>query len=86
MKKRVKKTTKVFEILFLIALVIDIFLVATKNESKLEHADYKVLVQESAGSSNYVTYEGSTFPKRMENSDRWASCPRTTSWCRKLSG
>ena len=29
---------------------------------------------------------GSTFPKRMENSGRWASCPRTTSWCRKLSG
>ena len=65
MKRRfIKKTTKLFQVLLFITVVINIFLLATKNESKIEKANYKILVQESAGSSNYVEYPGLTFPTR----------------------
>ena len=63
-KISVKKITRFFLILLCISVSVNIFLGAIKHETNLEHSDYKILVQESAGSSNYVEYGGHTFPKR----------------------
>ena len=59
----ITKYTKYFKAIFFITAVINILLFAQKKETILEKADYKILVQESEGSSNYVEYNGSTFPK-----------------------
>lgn len=59
----IDKYTKYFKAIFFITFVINIFLYASKKETILQRADYKILVQESEGSSNYVEYNGSTFPK-----------------------
>ena len=65
MKKnnKIKKTTNIFTVLLFITIVINILLFVSKNEVILSRANYKILVQESEGSSNYVDYSGSTFPK-----------------------
>ena len=65
-KARLKKAVKYLntvKAIFFITFVINVLLFAYKHESKVEHANYKILVQESEGSSNYVEYEGSSFPK-----------------------
>ena len=62
-KEKIKKYTKLFETLLFITVVINILLFAYKKENILSRANYKILVQESEGSSNYVAYSGRTFPK-----------------------
>ena len=62
-KEKIKKYTKIFETLLFITVVINILLFAYKKENILSRANYKILVQESEGSSNYVAYSGSKFPK-----------------------
>ena len=62
-KEKIKKYTKIFETLLFITVVINILLFAYKKENILSRANYKILVQESEGSSNYVAYNGSKFPK-----------------------
>ena len=61
-KEKIKKYTKIFETLLFITVVINILLFAYKKENILSRANYKILVQESEGSSNYVAYNGSKFP------------------------
>ena len=66
MKRKAERGTKllnIFKSIFFITFVINIFLFAYKHESQVEHSNYKVLVQESEGSSNYVEYSGISFPK-----------------------
>lgn len=63
-KISIKKVTRVFTILLFISIMINIFLSVIKRETNLVHSDYKILVQETAGSSNYVEYSGHMFPKR----------------------
>ncbi len=62
-KEKIKKYTKIFETLLFITIVINILLFAYKKENILSRANYKILVQESEGSSNYVAYNSRTFPK-----------------------
>ena len=62
-KEKIKKYTKIFETLLFITVVINVLLFAYKKENILSRANYKILVQESEGSSNYVAYNGSKFPK-----------------------
>ena len=59
----IDKYTKIFKFVFFITFVINILLYASKKETILQRADYKILVQESEGSSNYVDYSSSDFPK-----------------------
>ena len=56
------KYTKIFKAIFFITAVINILLCAQKKETILQKADYKILVQESEGSSNYISYSGKEFP------------------------
>ena len=50
----------VFKTFFFITLVINIFLFVYKHESRVDHANYKILVEDDSG--EFVEYEGSAFP------------------------
>lgn len=62
MQKR--KLVRILDIVLVALLVANIVSYTHKKETKLLHANYNILVQESAGSSNYVEYPGLTFPTR----------------------
>ena len=62
MQKR--KLVRILDIVLVALFVANIVSYTHKKETKLLHANYNILVQESAGSSNYVEYPGLTFPTR----------------------
>ena len=62
MQKR--RIIRILDVILIVLFLANIVSYTHKRETKLLHANYKVLVQESAGSSNYVEYPGYNFPKR----------------------
>lgn len=62
--KKIDKYINIFRVIFIVTFFLNVIVFFQKHNNVLSKLNYKVLVQDSAGSDNYIEYTGNLFPRK----------------------